>query len=275
MFQKDRFCKIDNQLKKVTFVACKNSLFDMNLLKHFPNTLTSLNLLLGTIGMFLALQGQPDLTAWCVLLAAVFDFSDGFAARMLNAYSDIGKELDSLADLVSFGLAPAAAYMSLLHYGMTQDWNINFWQLTSSDRILLLIPFLLTVFSALRLAKFNIDTRQTETFLGLTTTATGMFSVSLVHFIFTNGGLWPKLASPYVVLGLIAVFCLLLVSEIPMFSLKFKSFCVKGNELRYLLLLIGLLSVLFIGIGGIAVTVLLYVLFSIGKLLFSKRKEGV
>src|SRR5690554_4219681 len=100
MFQKDRFCKIDNQLKKVTFVACKNSLFDMNLLKHFPNTLTSLNLLLGTIGMFLALQGQPDLTAWCVLLAAVFDFSGGFAARMLNAYSDIGKELDSLADLV-------------------------------------------------------------------------------------------------------------------------------------------------------------------------------
>ncbi|MGQ1890733.1 CDP-alcohol phosphatidyltransferase family protein [Thermophagus sp. OGC60D27] len=243
----------------------------MNLFKHLPNTLTCLNLLLGTIGVFLALQGRPDLTAWCVLAAAVFDFSDGFAARLLKAYSDIGKELDSLADLISFGLAPAAAYMSLIHFGMTKDWNIDFWQMNSVGQGLILLPLILTVFSALRLAKFNIDTRQTESFLGLTTTATGMFSVSLVHLIYTRGEGWNTLSSIYIVLPLIIVFCGLLVSEIPMFSLKFKSFGIKGNELRYLLLLVGLAALLFLGVGGIAVTVLLYVLFSVGKLLFATK----
>ena len=243
----------------------------MKLLKHFPNTLTSLNLLLGTIGVFLAFQGRPDLTAWCVLAASVFDFSDGFAARMLKAYSEIGKELDSLADLISFGLAPAASYMSLIYFGMTGEWDIVFWQLNGVGKGVLLLPLILTVFSALRLAKFNIDTRQTETFLGLTTTATGMFSVALVHLIYTKGAWLNNLSSLYVVLPLIFIFCGLLVTEIPMFSMKFKSFGFKGNELRYLLLLIGLLAVVILGVGGIAITVLLYVLFSVGKLLFRKK----
>lgn len=235
----------------------------MRLLQFVPNTLTSLNLFFGATGMMLAFQGRPDLTAWCVLIAAIFDFTDGFAARMLKAYSDIGKELDSLADLISFGLAPAAAFISLLHYGISGNWKLQFFDYALPVQLLFVAPFVLTVFSALRLAKFNIDTRQTESFLGLTTTATGMFSVSLIHLIFTRGGNWEMLASPWFVFPAITIFCALLVSEIPMFSLKFKSFGVKENVSRYLLILIGGVSLVLFGIGGIAFTVLGYILFSL------------
>ncbi len=237
----------------------------MIILKYIPNTLTSLNLLFGATGVMLAFQGRPDLTAWCVLIASVFDFSDGFAARLLNAYSDIGKELDSLADLISFGLAPAAAYMSLLHFHFSGEWVFRFFERTFFEQLLLLLPFLLTAFSALRLAKFNMDTRQTESFLGLTTTATGMFSVSMIHLVFTRGGGWDVLSHPYFVFPLLIVFCYLLVSEIPMFSLKFKSFGVRDNVMRYLLILIGLISVVIFGVGGVAITILGYVIFSIGS----------
>ncbi|WP_010663303.1 CDP-alcohol phosphatidyltransferase family protein [Marinilabilia salmonicolor] len=235
----------------------------MRILQFVPNTLTSLNLFFGATGMMLAFQGRPDLTAWCILLAAFFDFTDGFAARMLKAYSDIGKELDSLADLISFGLAPAVAYISLLHFGLTGSWTFSFFTHNFATQLLLLAPFVLTVFSALRLAKFNLDTRQTESFLGLTTTATGMFSVSLIYLIYTRGANWEMLATPWFVLPVIVVFCALLVSEIPMFSLKFKNFHFQRNISRYLLILIGSVSVLFFGIGGIAFTVLGYLLFSL------------
>ncbi|PWE01221.1 CDP-alcohol phosphatidyltransferase family protein [Marinilabilia rubra] len=236
----------------------------MRIVKIIPNTLTSLNLFFGATGMLLAFQGRPDLTAWCILIAAVFDFTDGFAARMLNAYSDIGKELDSLADLISFGLAPAAAFVSLLSFHFTGSWRLDFFEMEIPLQFVFLLPFVLTVFSALRLAKFNIDTRQTESFLGLTTTAAGMFSVSLIHLIFTREGGWTALSSPYVIFPLIVVFCYLLVSEIPMFSLKFKSFGFKDNVIRYLLLLVGLVAIIAFGVGGIAVTILGYILFSVG-----------
>lgn len=235
----------------------------MRLLQFVPNTLTSLNLFFGATGIMLAFQGRPDLTAWCILIAAFFDFTDGFAARMLKAYSDIGKELDSLADLISFGLAPAVAFMSLLHFGLTGSWRLSFFIHSFSIQVLLLFPFVLAVFSALRLAKFNIDTRQTESFLGLTTTATGMFSVSLIHLIYTRGEGWEMMASPWFVLPVIVVFCALLVSEIPMFSLKFKDFHFQRNFSRYLLIMIGGVSLVFFGVGGIAFTVLGYLIFSL------------
>ncbi|MFW6042769.1 MAG: CDP-alcohol phosphatidyltransferase family protein [Marinilabiliaceae bacterium] len=237
----------------------------MRIIQHIPNTLTSLNLFFGAVGIVFAFQGRPDLTAWSILIASVFDYSDGFAARMLKAYSDIGKELDSLGDLISFGLAPAAAYVSLLHFHFSGSWEVAFFERSLSQQFLLLLPFVLTIFSALRLAKFNLDTRQSDSFLGLTTTATGMFSVTLVHLIMTRGGDWTALSTPWFIFPLLAVFCFLLVSEIPMFSLKFKTFAFKGeNILRYLLLLIGLVAVVLFGLGGIAVTVTAYVLFSVG-----------
>lgn len=234
----------------------------MLLLRHFPNFLTSINLFLGTIGAFFAITGRPDITVWCILIAALFDFLDGFAARLLNAYSLIGKDLDSLADLISFGMAPAAAYSSLLHYNITGSWGGEFWNLGINERVLILSPFVLTVFSALRLAKFNNDSRQTEDFIGLTTTATGMFTVSFVYLIH-NGILWIQpLANSWFVLPMIAVFCGLLVSEIPMFSLKFKKFGFKGNENRYILLVVSLFSIVFLGAGALALIIPVYVVYS-------------
>jgi CDP-diacylglycerol--serine O-phosphatidyltransferase len=242
----------------------------MRLLKYIPNTLTSLNLFFGVVAILFAFEGRPDLAAWSILIAAVFDFADGFAARMLKAYSDIGKDLDSLADLISFGLAPAVGYMSLLHYNFSGEWGIRFFERTAIEQFFLLIPVILTVFSAFRLAKFNIDERQTESFLGLTTTATGMFSVSMIYLIFSRGDEWGFLSSPFFVFPLLGVFCYLLVSEIPMFSLKFKTFGIKENAMRYLLIVLGLGSIVFFDLGGIAITILFYLLFSVFSWLAGK-----
>ncbi len=235
----------------------------MLLLRHLPNFLTSLNLLLGAVGVYFAISGRPDITVWCILIAAVFDFFDGFAARLLNAYSAIGKDLDSLADLISFGLAPAAAFSSLLHFYLTDSWGGAYWNLGLSEQALLLSPFVLTVFSALRLAKFNNDVRQSENFIGLTTTATGMFTVSFVYLIYSGQAWIQPLASPWFILPLIAVFCGLLVSEIPMFSLKFKKFGFKGNEPRYILLVVSLAAMIILGAGALALIIPVYVLYSI------------
>ena len=232
-------------------------------MKHIPNFLTSLNLLLGAIGTYFAILGRPDLTIICVLLAAVFDFFDGFAARMLKAYSLIGKDLDSLADLISFGLAPAAAYSSLMHYFLTGSWSGEYWNMDFGDKLILLSPFVLTIFSALRLAKFNNDSRQTENFLGLTTTATGMFSVSYVYLVYINESFPAILINPLSIFLLIIIFSALLVSEIPMFSLKFKHFRWKGNQHRYVLLLISIISLIFTKLGALTIIVPVYVIYSV------------
>jgi len=244
----------------------------MQLKKHIPNFLTSLNLALGAIGTCFAILGRPDLTLICVLCAAVFDFFDGFAARLLNAYSLIGKDLDSLADLISFGFAPAAAYSALLHYSITGSWTGEFWNLDLLNRLLLLSPFIITIFSALRLAKFNNDSRQTENFLGLTTTATGMFSVSFVYMAYSIENFPAILINPLFIFFLIIVFSFLLVSEIPMFSLKFKHFRWKGNENRFILLAVAIISLIFTQLGALVIIVPFYVVYSIVLMIVKGRK---
>ena len=245
----------------------------MKLFRHLPNFITCLNLLSGAIGAYLAIVGRPDLTIICILLAAVFDFFDGFMARLLHAYSDIGKDLDSLADLVSFGLAPAAAFSSLLHFFLTGSWTSEFWNLLNSDKLLLLSPFILTIFSALRLAKFNNDARQTENFLGLTTTATGMFSVSFVYMAYSYENFPRIFTNPLCIFLIIIIFSALLVSEIPMFSLKFKHYRWKGNEPRYILLLVSLISLIFMKLGALVIIIPAYVLYSSGLALCRTKSQ--
>lgn len=248
----------------------------MNILRHLPNFLTCQNLLLGTVGTFLAIAGRPDLTVLCILMAAVFDFFDGFAARLLKVSSPIGKDLDSLADLISFGFAPAAAYSSLIHSYITGgSWTGGFWELEIVNQLLILSPFVLVAFSALRLAKFNNDSRQTESFIGLTTTATGMFSVSYAYVAYTSESFPLVLKSPLVILSLIAIFSALLVSEIPMFSLKFKHFRLKGNEPRYVLLLISLISLVMLGFGALMIIIPAYVVYSILLVILNRQKKKV
>jgi CDP-diacylglycerol---serine O-phosphatidyltransferase len=243
----------------------------MSITRHIPNFLTSINLFLGAVGTFLAVSGRPDLTAWCIIIAALFDFADGFAARILKAYSDIGKDLDSLADLVSFGVAPAAVFSSFVHFHYTGVWGGEFFNLTFTQQILVILPFVLTVFSALRLAKFNNDSRQTESFIGLTTTATGMFTVSLAYLVFTGNGSLNELTNPLYVYLIVTVFCFLLVSEIPMFSLKFKSFKFAQNKHRYVILFISILALAVLGLGALAVIIPLYVAYSLALMILKKQ----
>ncbi len=234
------------------------------MVKHIPNLLTSMNVLCGTIATFLALNGMIEPAIWFIFIGALFDFSDGFAARALKAYSEMGKELDSLADLISFGLAPASIWSSIIRLKIIDDHTLTFSQLETPEQFWILSPFILVIFAALRLAKFNVDTRQTENFLGLTTTATGIFTGSFAY-LFLKQSQWFEWLSPVIILIVIIVFSLLLVSEIPMFSLKFKNLKWTENKERFILLGLSIIFIAIIGVGGIAATILYYVVISIGK----------
>ncbi len=184
----------------------------MHLTKHIPNAITSMNLLCGVVGVICALEGNLGAAILLMLLAAVFDFCDGLAARLLHAYSPIGKELDSLADLVSFGVLP-----TLMLYKVQPE---------GASVILRFLPLFIAVMSALRLAKFNVDERQTLDFIGLPTPACAMVCGSLAYFLHHNGGM-PDGAGPWLVAAVAVILGLLLVSEIPMFGMKIK----KGHKL--------------------------------------------
>lgn len=206
----------------------------MTLRRYIPDFITSMNLVCGLIGVIFAIQSRLDLAFYCMLAAAVFDFLDGFAARLLNAYSDMGKELDSLCDLVSFGVLPGlmlCRLMQLFRFG--EDW-------------LCWLPLALALFSALRLAKFNVDPRQSEGFLGLPTPAAALLcgalccycSYSPVEFLST----W--VAGPVFVPVLAFCLCALLVSEIPMFSFKFHKGDARALTIKRLTLAVFMLAAL-------------------------------
>ena len=225
--------------------------------KHIPNLLTSLSLFSGSIAAIMAFQGNYLWVVIWVIIAAIFDFSDGFSARLLKAYSPMGKELDSLSDMVSFGFAPSVAVYKFL--------TDNLYRITDNSFVLEYLPymaFLLAIFSALRLAKFNIDERQSESFIGLNTPANALFWVSFCYGLVNTV---PVITSTLMYLFLIAilVFSSLMVSELPMFSLKVKSIKLKGNEYRYFLAIFMIGLVAYIGILGIAGGILLYIALSI------------
>ncbi len=239
----------------------------MSITRHIPNLLTSLNLVCGALALFFALNGHVEWSVWLMFFGALFDFSDGFAARALKAYSDMGKELDSLADLISFGVAPAAIFSTLVKQIITGDISTSFDTLQLSEKIFVLSPFILVVFSGLRLAKFNVDTRQTESFLGLTTTATGIFTASFAYMIINRPQMFGWL-NVYIIIAMVIFFSIMLVSEVPMFSLKFKNFRLDGNRERFLLLFLALIFIIWLGVGGIAATILTYILYSTAKWVF-------
>ncbi len=243
----------------------------MPIKKHIPNFLTSLNLFCGTLSVFTAFHGMLIESSLFLFAGSLFDFSDGFAARALKAYSPMGKELDSLADMVSFGFAPMVMLHMMLKKVMLGSFEADFFEQEILTQILIISPFVATVFSGLRLAKFNVDTRQSESFIGLTTTATGMFIASLA-FVFDNGSGWlfNLIQNQWLLLAFVPVFSFLLVSEVPMFSLKFKNFAFLDNIDKYLLLIASLFFLIWLGMGGIAVTIALYVSFSMVKLVAKK-----
>lgn len=191
------------------------------ILKNIPNTITSLNLLSGVAGIVCAFSDRLDVSFILMLAAAVFDFFDGFAARALGAYSPMGKELDSLADSVSFGLLPAFMLHRLMIF------------LTGAATIWCYIPLVVALFSVLRLAKFNTDERQTENFIGLATPASAMICGSLTYYLLhqTDSILIPLAQGHAFIPVVCIILSALMVSEIPMFSMKFKKGISKDSPL--------------------------------------------
>ena len=223
--------------------------------KHIPNTLTSGNLVCGCIAATFAFGGCYEKSLLFIILGAVFDFFDGMSARLLKVSSPIGKELDSLADDVTFGVAPSAMIFSMLY---THDYP-DFLQPVSS--LLPYLAFVMAAFSALRLAKFNLDERQTTSFIGLPTPANALFWGALIvgseEYLALSSG------SIYILLIMVFVSSWLLVAEIPMFALKFKHWGWRENKIKYVFLVSCLPLLLIFGITGISVIIAWYICLSV------------
>ena len=195
--------------------------------KHIPNILTCCNLLSGAVAVIMAFEGRFTLAFLLIILGALFDFCDGASARLLRVPSSIGKELDSLADLVTFGLAPSMMLVESVRLAtVNSNYDWGYWSL---------IGLLMAAFSALRLAKFNVDERQTTSFLGLATPANALFWGSLIAD-------FPQLASyaawvPFAMMAFMLFSCWLLICEWPLFSLKFHNFAWAENKVRYVFLI--------------------------------------
>jgi len=234
--------------------------------KQIPNIITLLNLLSGCIAITMAFQGIFEGVVLWVVIAALFDFLDGMVARLLKAYSNIGKELDSLADVVSFGVAPAVAVFILLRDHLTSPAALN-----GVPQLIPYLAFLIPLFSAFRLASFNLDERQSSSFLGLPTPANALFWISYCYGI---DRLAPQESSfLYLTLALIVILSLLMVSEIPMFSLKIKSWRLKGNGRQLTLIVLSAVLIAVWGITGIAWSVLTYIALSLLTAFIRRRSS--
>lgn len=230
--------------------------------KHIPNAITCCNLFSGCVACVMALQGDFVSALWFIVLGAVFDFFDGMVARMLKVSSPLGVQMDSLADDITFGLAPATVVFSFM-----RTLPLPAFMLPVAD-VLPYYAFLIAVFSAVRLAKFNIDTRQTTSFIGLPTPANALFWVSLVAGL--GGWITELNAGWLLMIGLITLFAYLLVAEIPMFSFKFKSFAWESNKARYIFLICSI-PMLLLGITAAVAIIAWYLLLSVALYLSEKR----
>lgn len=231
-----------------------------------PNAITAMNLVCGSLSVFFAVDGQLGLAAVFIFAAAVFDFLDGFSARLLKAYSSIGKELDSLADLISFGLAPAAIIFTMLEltlFGKNQ--HIQDIEANWSQWILLYSSLIIPVAGAFRLAKFNTDDRQSEQFLGMPIPANAIYFASLaLMLVLGNQSIAePIILNKYTLLASIFASSFLMVSELPMFSLKFKNLNLKENALRFFFLGVTVLMLIFLQIYALPLIIIWYVFLSI------------
>lgn len=276
---------------------------------NIPNLFTAGNMLCGVLAIFFALSGRIDISAYFIFGGAFLDYFDGFLARLLKQQGELGKQLDSLADMITFGLAPGMVMMVVLAYSVmpVESWhgsvpdgmivledtlihpiqediataffrwqnsvleweNVNWIPFTA-----LIIPF----FSMFRLGKFNIDTRQSESFIGLPTPANTIFYTAfpLLLVQYGNAEGWQhtlilQCIQPIVLIPIIVVMSFMLVAELPLFALKFKQFKWKGNEIRYLFLISCGLLIPFLLIWSIPIIVLLYLLFSFIQNIIRKK----
>ncbi len=232
--------------------------------KHIPNAITCTHLFSGCIGIFFAFRGELNYAAYAVFTAAFFDFLDGMAARLLKVHSEIGKQLDSLADVVSFGVLPSAIIFNLFNAQSVSPTSLIWWHFGA---------FFIAVFSALRLAKFNVDTRQTNSFIGLPTPASAMLSASFPLIINQGNASFTSIILSHQFLNSFIFFnCWLLVAELPLLSLKFKNLSLKENIFRYILLFFGAVCLVIFKFAAIPVIIIFYIILSIIQIRTTKNE---
>lgn len=262
----------------------------MKVLKHIPNAITSGNLLCGCLAIVQIFSGDLVLASFFVFLAAVLDFFDGFAARLLKVNSPIGKDLDSLADVVTFGVVPGLMVYRLLQFALIgNDEKELFWialqknissidlsnaqYLSGAYTYLPYFGFLITVFSALRLAKFNNDSRQSTTFIGLPTPANAILIAALVLNLQQPSFVYGAFSDFRVLLVFTALSSYALVAELPLLALKFKDFTWKANSMRYVFLGFSALLLLLLKVQALPLLILCYILFSLVNNIFFKAQH--
>jgi CDP-diacylglycerol--serine O-phosphatidyltransferase len=239
-------------------------------MKHLPNFITTLNLVCGFIAIIFAANGDLVTASWLILAAMIFDFLDGFSARLLKAYSGIGKELDSLADVVSFGVAPGFILYHLLCNSVSLNGPADINTDGLKAVLLMIIPTIMPVCGAIRLAIFNLDSTQTTTFKGLPIPANALAVISIViagHYS-PSELISSFTGSPFLIIILTLILSLLMVSRIPLLSLKVSKFKLKGNEGRYILAGLVLISFVIFGILAFPLIIPLYIISSALSLLF-------
>ena len=241
------------------------------MIKQIPNILTSLNLLCGCVAVLFVVSGDLIVVAFFVVIGIIFDFLDGFAARLLKTQSKTGLQFDSLADMVTSGLVPGLVMLQLLNvsiFGNTMTISETLSPSSLNNEFSNYLPFvglLVTVASGYRLAKFNIDIRQTDSFIGLPTPANTLLILSLPLILeFQNSHLIESvILNKWFLLGVILVSCILLNSKIHLFALKFKTWDFKNNAIRYVFLLLSLIALILMKFIAIPIIITLYIIISV------------
>jgi CDP-diacylglycerol--serine O-phosphatidyltransferase len=254
----------------------------MNIKKHIPNVLTLGNLLCGTIATIAAVNSDYLTAASLVVLGIVFDFFDGFVARILKVSGELGKQLDSLADMVTSGVVPGIVMYNLIYKSSFENLDAKDWAkgilapVSSNDYSMTWVAYLgliLTLAACYRLANFNIDTRQSDSFIGLPTPAMSLFVIALplIPMYSDNQFFIDLVQNNYFLIGVTLVLSYLMNAEIPLFSLKFKSYGIKENALKYIFLVASLIMILTLEVISIPLVIMGYVLLSVGSNLSAKK----
>lgn len=248
----------------------------MNIRKHIPNLFTLGNLFFGTLATIAAVQGNFEFTALFVVIGIVLDFFDGFLARILGVSGELGKQLDSLADMVTSGVAPGIVMFVMISSNNIKNLNSNVYLNSSEsnietflriDEYIVYLGLILTLAACYRLAKFNIDTRQSESFIGLPTPAMSLFVVSLplIQMHTEIAFIKELISNNYFLIGVTLVLSYLMNAELPLFSLKFKSYGIKDNMFKYILIILSAILLITVQYLAIPIIIIIYILLSIAN----------
>ncbi len=245
----------------------------MNIKKHIPNIITLGNLFCGTLATIFAVKGDFYVTAMLVVLGIVFDFLDGFFARLLHVQGELGKQLDSLADMVTSGVVPGIVMMQfMIHSNSYNELGISSWDAALDMGLSIdnwysyeLLGLLLTLFACYRLAKFNIDERQSDSFIGLPTPAMNLFvlSLPLIAQYTSSSFILSIVHNKFFLIAITLFLSILMVAELPLFSLKFKTTSFKENAMKYIFLILSVVLLIVLKFVALPVVILLYVFLSI------------